>query len=156
MAVKVRPVLPDESGRVSNSSQASPGSFISDRKRSKLLGIRLSTRQKSTASPTRRSVGSRRPRRIPTPPMKRSSHPRRRQATLRYIQPPSPPKLQNTRNTASAEAVVINWTRSKINPSRFTNCAGARSPLVVRQSASLQEVSTCPWFIRSMARCRVM
>ena len=52
------------------------GTFISAMSVSRLPGSMPTTRQKSSVSPSRRSVGWRRPRRSPTPPISRSNPPR--------------------------------------------------------------------------------
>jgi hypothetical protein len=81
-------------------------SCISARSRSRDPGVRASTRQKSSASPTSRRFGSRRPRRTPTPPASRSISPRTAQASGKEYQPVSPPMPSMTRHSASGEA----WT----------------------------------------------
>ena len=80
------------SGVIDHSSHASPGSRISARSRSRRAGSSASTRQKSTTSPTRSSVGWRRPRRIPTPPTMRSIPPRTAHSQVPTSHPRSPPE----------------------------------------------------------------
>ena len=67
--------MPSGGSRISYWSQARPGSFISAFKRMSRFSSKASTRQKSTASPTRRSSGCRRPLRRPAPPSRRSAIP---------------------------------------------------------------------------------
>jgi hypothetical protein len=73
---------PLPAGTTSNSSQARPGTFISAASLTRRPGSKASTRQKSRASPTASALGSRRPRRIPTPPVIRSIAPLIRHAQV--------------------------------------------------------------------------
>src|SRR5215204_820366 len=77
-----RIVDPAPSAATSNSSQARPGTFISAARRRRRFGSIASTRHQSSASPTRSPAGSRRPRRIPTPPTSTSRNPRRRHSQV--------------------------------------------------------------------------
>jgi len=62
----LRTVLTPSSSVTSNSSHARPGTFISAVNLGMLLSTICSTRQKSSVSPTRTWLGSRRPRRTPS------------------------------------------------------------------------------------------
>ena len=67
-------------------------------------GSRASTRQKSRASPTWRSSGWRRPRRMPTPPRSTSIDPRIDQSGSATYQPRAPPMPATVWNSCSGEA----------------------------------------------------
>src|SRR5262245_56443273 len=82
---------PDSSVSTSNSSQALPGSFISAARRKRWSGSNASTRQQSSVSPGRSHSGSRRPRRIPTPPASKSRSPLIRHNQSPKYQPERPP-----------------------------------------------------------------
>ena len=107
-------------------SHARPGTFISARRRRRVGRRTSSTRQKSSASPTRRWSGSRRPRRIPTPPTRRSTRPLILQSTFAYGQPASPPRRSTSAKTRSGGAATIRPRRSMIIPSREVSDEQAR------------------------------
>ena len=68
-----------------HAARPGPGSFISASRRRRRSGTSSSTRQKSSGSPARNASGSRRPRRMPTPPASRSRAPRARQSHVAVI-----------------------------------------------------------------------
>ena len=86
------------------SSHARPGSRISARNRSSSPSTISSTRHQSTASPSWRSYGLRRPRRSPGPPESRSIRPRTVHAVDHEYHPASPPIPSTTLHNTSGGA----------------------------------------------------
>ena len=100
-------------GRISNSSFASPGSFISARSESDRSRSMPTTRQKSSVSPNSTFSGCRRPRRRPGPPTSVSIHPRSRQSMSPAYQPLPPPIRQTAANTLAGSALISTERRSE-------------------------------------------
>src|SRR5581483_7951075 len=131
-------------GSTSNWSHARPGTFISATSLRQRSGLNASTRQKSKASPTAKISALRRPRRIPTPPTKRSRNPLNLHRNSAKYQPFAPPIC---RIGVKAAAGVADTRSVRESTSRVPK----RTPpheriLPADESASDQDVSANSWF----------
>jgi len=140
---------------IRNSSQAFPGKIISAYNFNCFSFSTISTRQKSTLSPTLKCFGSRRPRRKPTPPTKRSITPLAHHKKSEPYQPVSPPICSIERQTQSIGASVTTSRLSFkiISPAQSGSlcafCQGA-----VGAVASDQRVST--WLLEVRVKARLI